>query len=168
MTNKTSWVAGAGAGLTWTIAFNSTDFTNGQPTNNQCLLSTVTITNGTALDQFADFSIRQSISSSTIAAGANFTLWLCSLKADGSTYWPTLTAGTAASSATPPWAPCAVVPIFAAASQTTLIGASSDTGSPILLPPGSFKFVMQNNCGFTLTSGTQEWDYRTYNQNLNA
>ncbi len=163
MTSRTSWVAGNGQGLTWGAAFNSSDFTGAQPTNGQSLLSTVTIANGgTNLDQFADFSFLQSISSSTIAAGANMALWICPLLADGSTYWAPLTAGKAGS-VTPPWAPCAVMPLYAAASQTTLVGSA--TG--IILPPGSFKFIIQNNCGFTLTSGTQTWDYRTYNVNLN-
>lgn len=167
MSNRTAWVAGNGVGLTWTTAFNSTDFTGAQPTNGQSLLSTITITNGTALDQFMDVSIEQSISSSTIVAGANFALWLCSLKAGGTNYFPPLTAGTAAT-LTPPWAPCAVIPLYAAATQTTLVGSTADTGTPIILPPGSFKLIMQNNCGFTLTATVQTWDYRTYNQNLNS
>jgi hypothetical protein len=163
MTSRTAWVAGNGVGLTWTAAFNSLDFTAGQPTNGQSLLSTVTIANGTALDQFMDFSIRQSISSSTIAAGANFALWICPLLADGSTYFAPLTAGTAAG-LTPPWSPCAVIPIYAAATQTTLVGLAQS----IIIPPGSFRIIGQNNCGFTLTATTQEWDYRTYNINLNS
>lgn len=167
MASRTSWVAGNGAGLTWTAAFNSSDFTGSQPTNTQTLMSTVTIANGgTNLDQYMHISIRQSISSSTIAAGANFTIWLCSLKADGSTYWAPLTAGTAGS-AVPPWTPVAYIPIYATTSQTTLVGSTADLGTPIVIPPYSFKIIMQNNCGFTLTSTTQEWDYTTFNMNLN-
>jgi hypothetical protein len=82
--------------------------------------------------------------------------------ADGSTYFAPLTAGTAAT-LTPPWAPCAVIPIYAAVTQTTLIGMA--TG--IIIPPGSFKLIEQNNCGFTYTATVQTHDYRTYNQNLN-
>ena len=162
MANRTSWVAGNSPGLTWTAAFNGTDFTGAQPTNGQSLLSTVTIANGLNLDQFMDISVQQSIASSTIAAGANFAFWICPLLADGSTYFAPLTAGTAAT-LTPPWSPCATIPIYAAATQTTLTGAAIG----IIIPPGSFKLITQNNCGFTLTSGTQTWDYRTYNINLN-
>jgi hypothetical protein len=170
MSSRTAWTAGngnSGAGLTWTAAFNSTDFTGAQPTNGQSLLSTITISNGSNFDQFMDVGFIQTISSSTIAQGANFSLWICSLKPDGSTYFPPLTAGTAAS-LVPPWAPCAVIPLFAATAQTTLVGSTADTGTPIILPPGTFKLIVQNNCGFTLTSSTQTWDYRTYNINLNS
>jgi hypothetical protein len=169
MSGRTAWVAGLGQGITYGAAFNSTDFTGSQPTNGQFLLSTVTITNGTALDQFMDFSIEQSIASSTIVAGASFNLWLCSLKAGGTNYFPPLTAGTAATLTNViPWAPCAVIPLYAAATQTLLVGSTADTGTPVLIPPGSFKMIMQNNCGFTLTATTQTWDYRTLNINLNS
>jgi hypothetical protein len=156
-----NWIAGSGVGLTWTTAFTSTDFTGAQPTNGQSLLSTTNITNGTALDKFMDISVRQSIASSTIAANANFTYWICQLKADGSTYWAPLTAGTAAT-LTPPWPPCCVIPIYAAASQTTLVGSSAEQG-PIIIPPGTFRLIVQNNVGFTWTSTVQEHFYRTFN-----
>ena len=160
--NRTSWTAGNGQGLTYGIAFNATDFTTSQPTNGQSILSTVTITNGTALDQFADFSVVQSISSSTVAAGANITVWLIPLAADGSTYTPALVAGTVAAN-TPPMAPVCTIPLYAAGTQTVLTG----TCTGIVLPPGTFKFAEQNNSGFTYTATTQIHDYRTYNQKLN-
>lgn len=162
MASTTAWKVNTA----YTAAFNSLDFTASQPTNGATLMSTVTITNGTALDQFLDFSVEQSIGSSLIAASANFTLWLCSLKAGGTNYWPPLTAGIVGT-AIPPWAYCAYIPLLAAASQTTLVGSSADLGQPITIPPGSFRFIMQNNSGFTLTAPTQIWSYRTYNQNLN-
>ena len=160
--NRTSWTAGNGAGLTWTAAFNGTDFTTSQPTTGQSILSTVTITNGTNLDQFADFSIVQSIASSTVVAGASITVWLVPLAADGSTYTPALVAGTVSSNALP-ISPVCVIPLFAAATQTVLTG----TCTGIVLPPGTFKFAEQNSSGFTYTATTQVHDYRTYNQNLN-
>lgn len=159
---KTAWVAGNGQGLTYGIAFNATDFTGAQPTNNQSLLSTITITNGTALDQFMDVSVVQSIASSTVAAGAAFNIYVIPLAADGSTYTPALTAGTAASVTLPGPIACPIL-LYAAATQTTLTG----TCTGIVIPPGSFKIAMQNLSGFTLTAGTQVWDYRTYNINVN-
>jgi len=159
MASTTRWIAD----VAWTTAFNTTDFTNGQMTTGQTLLSTVVIANGTNLDMFMDVSIQQSIASSTIVAGANFALWICPLLADGTTYWAPLTAGTAGAPV-PPWAPAAVVPLYAAATQTTLTGIA--TG--IILPPGSFSLIAQNNSGFTLTNTVQTWDYRTYNINLNV
>jgi hypothetical protein len=160
--NRTAWTAGNGAGLTWTTAFNSTDFTGAQPTTGQTILSTVTITNGTALDQFMDYSVVQSIASSTIAAGATISVYLVPLAADGSTYTPALTAGTASSN-TLPITPVCIIPLFAAATQTTLTGTCTE----IAIPPGTFKLAEQNSSGFTYTSTTQVHDYRTYNIQLN-
>lgn len=162
MTSRTAWTAGNGVGLTWTTAINSADMAS--MTNGQTVLSSVSdIANGTNLDQFMDVSVRCVISSSTIAAGANFALWIYALLDDGSTYGDgQLTAGTAASK-TPPFPPCAIIPLYAAASQTSLVGAA--TG--ILIPPGSFRLAIQNNSGFALTSGTQTVKMRTYNINLN-
>ena len=160
--NRTAWTAGNGAGLTWTAAFNGTDFTTSQPTNGQSILSTVTVTNGTALDQFMDFSVVQSIASSTIAAGANIAVWLVPLAADGATYTPALTAGTVAT-VTLPAAPVCVIPLYAAAAQTVMTG----TCTGIVLPPGTFKLAEQNNSGFTYTATTQVHNYRTYNIQTN-
>ena len=160
--NRTSWTAGNGAGLTWTAAFNGTDFTTSQPTTGQSILSTVTITNGTALDQFMDVSVVQSIASSTIVAGANITIWLVPLAADGSTYTPALVAGTVSANVLP-IPPVCTISLFAAATQTVLTG----TCIGIVIPPGTFKLAEQNGSGFTYTDTTQVHDYRTYNQQLN-
>jgi hypothetical protein len=128
--------------------------------NGQTVLSTIAdIANGTALDQFADISVRLSIASSTIAAGACLSFWLYELLDDGTSYGDgKLTAGTAAA-LTPAFAPCAAVALYAAASQTSLVGYAQG----IVLPPGSFRFAMQNNSGFTLTSSVTVCKYRTYN-----
>jgi hypothetical protein len=162
MTNRTAWVAGNGVGLTWSTAINSADMAS-MATANTVLSSVTDIANGTNLDQFMDISISLAIASSTIAAGANIAFWLYLLNQDGSTYGDNqLTAGTAAAK-TPTFAPCAVIPLLAAASQTTLIGSAQQ----IIIPPGSFRIAIQNNSGFSLTSGTQTVKYRTYNINLN-
>ncbi|MHC2438208.1 hypothetical protein [Bradyrhizobium sp. USDA 4451] len=163
MTSRTAWTGGNGAGLTWTTGINSSDLVS--MANGKTVLSTVSdIANGTNLDQFMDVSVRCAIASSTIASGATLALWLYQLLDDGSTYGDgQLTAGTQAT-VTPTFAPCGVIPLIAAASQTLLVGAVQG----ILLPPGSFRLALQNNSGFALTSGTQTVKYRTYNQNLNA
>jgi len=163
MANRTSWVAGNGAGLSWTTGINSSDLAS--MSSGSSVLSTVAdIANGTNLDQFMDVSVRCAIASNTIAAGANLALWLYALLDDGSTYGDgQLAAGTQAAK-TPVFSPCGVIPLLAAASQTTLVGIV--TG--ILLPPGSFRLALQNNSGFALSAGTQTVKYRTYNQNLNA
>jgi hypothetical protein len=128
-------------------------------TANTVLSSVADIANGTALDMFMDISVSLAIASSTVAAGANLAFWLYELNQDGSTYGDNkLTAGTGAA-ITPSFAPCAIIPLFAAASQTTLIGYANQ----ITIPPGSFRLAIQNNSGFTLTAGTQTVKYRTYN-----
>lgn len=171
MANKTSWVAGAGAGLTWATLINSADMTAGHSgstpivTGEAVLSSVADIDNATALDQFMDISASLVIASSTTVAGANLAFWIYALNQDASTYGDNLlAAGVGSGTKTPSFAPCAIIPIFAAASQTTLIGFASG----IILPPGKFRVAIQNNSGFTLTSGTQTVKYRTYNQNLNA
>jgi len=169
MTNNTAWVTGRGAGLTWSNAFNTVDFTTsdggGLLQNSHTVLSTIAdIANGTALDMFADISMRLTIASSIIAAGACMSFWIYQLLDDGTTYGDgKLTAGTAAA-LTPAFAPCAAVPLFAASSQTALVGYAQG----IVIPPGSFRFAIQNNSGFTLTSNVTVIKYRTYNLSLNS
>ncbi|HEY8837233.1 MAG TPA: hypothetical protein VIO16_06025 [Dehalococcoidia bacterium] len=158
MVTKASWVAGLGQGLAWGTAINSADMAS-MATANSVLSSVADIANGTALDMFMDLSAVLAIASSTIASGANLAFWLYALQEDGTTYGDgQLTAGTAAAK-TPTFAPCAVMPLIAAAAQTTLVGFSQQ----LLIPPGSFRLAIQNNSGFTLTAGTQTVKYRTYN-----
>jgi hypothetical protein len=163
MVTKSSWVAGLGAGLTWTDLFSPTANTDINLTtpiaNAECVLSTLTITNGSAMDIYMDISLRCGISSSTIAAGANFAIYLYPLLDDGSTYGSgELTAGTKSANL-PPSPPVAIFPLRAAASQTTLVGFAQG----IILPPGTFKAVFQNNSGFTLNATGNVCKYRTYN-----
>jgi hypothetical protein len=171
MTSRTAWVAGLGQGLTFGAAFANADINassggSGLANGSSVLSSAGDITNGTALDQLCDISFRFTIASSTIAAGANIAFWLYVLNQDGIVYGDNqLTAGTAAA-ITPAFPPCATVGIPAVASTTNMYGAT--TG--IIIPPGTFRFAMQNNSGFAFsnTIGSQACKYRTYNQNLNA
>lgn len=161
MTSRTAWVAGNGTGFTWATAIASANMAS--MTNGQAVMDSTDITNQTALDIFADISISLAIASSTIAAGANIAIWLYALNQDGSTYGDNhLT--TSAASVVPTAPPIAIIPCFAAASQTSIIGNS--TG--IIIPPGTFRWAMQNNSGFALSAGTQTIKYRTYNLNLNS
>ena len=158
MVTKASWVAGLGQGLTWGTLINTADMAS-MATANTVLSSVADITNGTALDMFMDISALLAISSSTIAAGANLAFWIYELQQDGTTYGDgVFVAGTAAAK-TPAFPPCATIPLYVAASQTVLEGSVNQ----ITIPPGSFRVAMQNNSGFTLTSGTQTVKYRTYN-----
>jgi hypothetical protein len=161
MANRTAWVAGLGQTFTWGTAIASANMAS--MTNGQSVLDSTDITNQTALDIFADISISLAIASSTIAAGANIAIFLAALNQDGTTYGDNhLT--TSAASVTPSYSPIAVIPLFAAATQTSLIGNALG----LVIPPGTFRWGMQNNSGFSLTSGTQTIKYRTYNTNLNS
>lgn len=161
MANRTAWTAGNGAGLAWATAINTGDLAT--LPNGSTVLSTVAdITNGTALDQFMDVSVRCAIASSTIIGGSNLALWLYYLLDDGTSYGDgQLVAGTQ-KAATPVFTPAGTIPLLAAAAQTLLIGVV--TG--IVIAPGSFRLALQNNSGFAF-SGTQNVKYRTYNINLN-
>lgn len=163
MASRTAWTAGLGVGYTWTTLVNSADLAS-MATAKVVLSSTTAIANQTNQDQLMDVSLRCAIASSTVVAGANFALWLYYLLDDGTTYGDgQLTAGTPAT-ATPTFAPAAIFPLLAAASQTTLVGFAGG----IVIRPGTFLAAVQNNSGFTLTSGTQTVKYRTYNWNLNS
>ncbi len=161
---RTDWTSGNGAGAPgWTAAFNATDFTGAQPANGQTVLSTITILNGTSLDQFMDFSFIQTIGSNVVPIAANISIWIVPLAADGSTYTPAMTAGTASSNALPSLPSC-VIPLFQnGGTQTTISG----TCVGMIIPPGTFKIAEQNNGGWTYTNTTQTHSYRTYNTNLN-
>lgn len=148
------WIAGSGVGLTWTAAFTAS--TLDSITNGQAILSDVSIANGTALDIFCDLSI--AFGSITWAAPNYIGVYLYPLNQDGSTYGDGRF-GTAA--AGPPtanyWVGNIGFPTGAAASEGTV--------SRIILPPGSFKFVLYNQSGATLAgSGANSAKYRTYNR----
>jgi hypothetical protein len=131
-------------------------------TGNSAISNAISIANGTGLDQFMDISIQLAIASSAVAAGANVAIWLAMLQQDGTTYGDgILVAGTPAA-VTPPWPPIAVIPLYAS-TRTSLTGQVNG----IIIPPGSFKAILQNNSGFALTSGTQSVSFRSYNQQLN-
>jgi hypothetical protein len=168
MANRAAWVAGLGQGYTWGQLFSSsaaTDINNASGiATGSCVLSTITVANQGSQDVFMDISARFAIASNTIAAGANLAFYLYGLLDDGSTYGSgELTAGTVATTA-PPIPAFATIPLRAAASQTLLTGYVQG----LIIPPGSFKMVFQNNSGFTTNATGNVCMYRTYLLNLNA
>jgi hypothetical protein len=149
------WVAGSGVGLTWTDAFSTA--TLNSIVNGNAILSDVSIANGTALDVFADVSVN--IASITVAAPNYLGIYIYPLNKDGSTYGD----GRFGSSAAGPpasayWVGNIIVPTGAAASEGTLRG--------VVLPPGTFKFVIYNQLGATLASSGNTCQYRTYNRSV--
>lgn len=164
MANKTSWVAGAGAGFTWTAAFASADLTS--MADSKSVLSNATaIANQTNLDTYMDISVQITVASSTPRVGGYIGIWLAILNQDGSTYGDNqLTAGTQ-TTYLPPWQPIAIVPL-ANQAMTTMQGQA--TG--LLIPPQSFKLICYNysNVTFSGTASNNVVKINTYNLNLNA
>lgn len=159
MTAVSGWQGGrlSGFGATYATIINSADISS-LANGSSCMSSVADIDNTTALDMFMDISYALAISSSTIAAGANFAFFVYNLDQDGTHYGDNqLSSGTPAA-ITPSFPPAAVSAVPAVASTTAMYG----TASGILLPIGKFRIAIQNNCGFTL-SGTQTVKARTYN-----
>jgi hypothetical protein len=164
MANRTAWTAGNGVGFTWTTAINESDLES-LASGSSVLSSIGGITNQTALDLYADVSLRMTISSSTPSAGAFFALYLYALLDDGATYGDgQLTAGTQ-KAYLPAMAPCAVVPIESAAATTLMAGFRQG----LIIPPGTFNFALYNGTGLALSSTGSNCivKYRTYNLQLN-
>lgn len=147
------WIAGSGQGLTWGAAFGSVVDTLA---SGSAIASSIAITNGTALDIFADISM--SLSSAAFASPLYMAFYLYPLNQDGTSYGDGNF--TSASTLTPP----SNYFINTIGISTT---AGPQTGSLVraVLPPGTFKFVIQNNGGVTLGSGNTI-QYRTYNRSI--
>jgi hypothetical protein len=149
------WIGGSGQGLTWGSAFGTEINTLA---SGNAVISTVSISNGTPLDIFADVSYVQTGAAFTTAAPAFLGLYLYPLNNDGSTYGDGRFGSSAAG---PPPANYGVGSIsFAAAASTTIFGV----WSRIVLPPGTFKFLLYNQAGITLVAAT--CNYRTYNRSI--
>lgn len=155
------WIAGSGVGFTWTAAFAAADLTVASFITGDSLLSNAAdITNQTALDIFCDFSI--ALGSITTAAPNYIGVYLFPLNQDGTTYGDgAFTAGTISTnvpSATYFKGSIILRPAVAAVQQGTITG--------IIMPPGSFRFLIQNQSGATLATSGNAYKYRTYNRQV--
>lgn len=150
------WIGGSGQGLTYGNAFGTEV---NSLANGNSILSSVSIANGTPLDIFANVSA--SFGSITAGSGAPFIgLFLYPLNEDGTTYGDGRFATTAAGQ--PPTL-YAQQPFPCIAGNTgTVVG----TVSRIILPPGTFSFVLWNNSGVALASSGNAIKYRTYNRQV--
>lgn len=149
------WIAGSGQGLTWGDAF-STATLNSIASGN-AILSDIAITNGTALDMFADLSIE--LGSAAFATPNFIGIYIYPLNKDGSSYGDGRFGSSAAG---PPPSNYAVGSIgLVAATQ-----AQDGMLSRIVLPTGSFKFVFYNQGGIALASSGNTCQYRTYNRSV--
>ena len=149
------WIAGSGQGLTWGDAF-ATATLNSIASGN-AILSGVSITNGTALDIFADVSI--ALASAAFVAPNFIGIYLYPLNKDASTYGDSRFGSSAAG---PPPGNYWVGNIgIVAATQ-----AQTGSLSRIILPPGTFSFVFYNGGGVALASSGNTCQYRTYNRSV--
>ncbi len=147
------WIGGSGQGLTWGDAF-STATLNSIASGN-AILSDVSITNGTALDIFADVSIE--LASAAFVAPNFIGVYLYPLNKDASSYGD---GRFGTSAAGPPPSNYSVGSIgIVAATQ-----AQDGSLLRIVLPPGTFKFVLYNQGGVALASSGNTCQYRTYNR----
>lgn len=152
------WIAGSGQGLTWGTALNGSDV-NSMSSGKGVLSSVSDITNGTALDIFADFSIQ--LGSVTSVAPNYLGIFLYPLNSDGSTYGDNQFSSGTQTSATPSptyWVGNILFPVATAAIKGTL--------TRIILPPGSFRFLVWNQAGVALASSGNTLQYRTYNRSV--
>jgi len=151
------WVAGSGVGFTWSTANTSSTLFNALASGN-ALISDLAITNQAALDIFCDISWLAGGTATT--AAPNFLgFYLYPLGQDGATYGDGRFTATAAGP--PPNAYEVGAFSFAAAASTTIAGVI--TG--IIMPPGTFKFLVYNQSGVALAS-TNVFKYRTYNRSV--
>ncbi len=148
------WIGGSGQGLTWGNAF--TGSTLNSIASGNAILSDISITNGTALDIFADLSIN--LASAAFVAPNFIGVYL----------YPTNDVGTygdgrfGSSAAGPPPNNYSVGSIVIVA----LTQAQTGVLSRIILPPGTFKFVLYNQGGIALASSGNTCLYRTYNRSV--
>jgi hypothetical protein len=154
------WIAGSGQGLTWGNICTTGDLApsgTGMVSNasHQC---SVVVTNGTALDLFADFSANLA----SVAAGAgspSVGLTIYPLNADGTTYGDGLY-GTSTTTNSPPSVQTCTIPAVPSTTGT-VVGTGSCRG--VVLPPGSFIVVVWNNLGVGIANSPGTIQYRTYN-----
>ncbi len=148
------WIAGSGQGLTWgslmTTELNSIASGN-------AILGGTSVTNGTALDLFCDFSL---VLASAAFVAPNFIgIYLYPLNDDASTYGDGRFGSSAAG---PPSSNYAVGSIgLVAATQ-----AQTGTLSRVVMPPGTWKPVLYNQGGVALASSANTLKYRTYNRSV--
>lgn len=150
------WIAGSGVGFTWTDATTAASLDT--LASGSAILCTVSITNQTALDLFCDVSI--GLGSAAFVAPNFVGVYLYPLNKDGSTYGDGRF-GTAAAGPPPfNYAKGSIGLVAATQAQTgTLTG--------IVMPPGTFKFVLYNQGGVAwVGSGGNTFQYRTYNRSL--
>lgn len=149
---KENWVNGASSG--WASAFG-TEINS--LANGNAVLSSVSISNGTNLDTFADLSL---IAGATVTTATPWLImfYLYPLNEDGTTYGD----GRFGTAAAGP--PAKEYYIGSTNLQNTTITVQAVI-SRILIPPGTFKFLVYNQSGVAFAA-SNTCKYRTYNRSI--
>lgn len=153
------WTAGSGVGLTWSTAVNSADV-NSMASGSAVLSSVADITNGTALDLFADLSVQ--LGAITTATPFYLGVYIYPLNSDGTTYGDSQFSSGTQTAKVPGGIYYAGSIIFPSVTTTAVTG----TLERIVLPPGSFRFLVYNQVGATLAASSNTIKYRTYNRSI--
>lgn len=152
------WIAGTGVGLTWTAAFTASTLDG--IVNGNSILSDLAISNASPLDMFCDLSLVFG-TGPTWASPFYMGVYLYPLSDDGTHYGDGQFGSQAAGIPGQNYY-CGSINTAAATS-----GAKYGQLTGIVIPPGSFKFVLYNGMGATLAgSGANTCKYRTYNRQV--
>ena len=149
------WIGGSGQGLTWGNAFSAA--TLNSIASGNAILSDIVIANGTPLDIFADLSLN--LASAAFVAPNFVGVYLYPLN-DGSAYGDGRF-GTSAAGPPPS--------TYSVGSIGLVAATQAQTGQllRIVLPPGSFKFVLYNQGGVAWAGAAGNTClYRTYNRSV--
>lgn len=150
------WISGSGNGLLWGLAFNAADI-NSLPNGFAVLSSVPDITNGSFLDTFADVAIVLNIFSPT-SAGSAINLYLYQLNPDNVSY---------GDNQFQPGNPASLIPSSTHQVGSLMLpvtpGVRTGIISKITLPPGSFRWAIQNMSGTVTAQMSNAIYYRTYN-----
>ena len=149
------WVGGSGQGLTWGSAFNTS--TLASIASGNAIMSSCDIANGTPLDIFADVSVQ--LGGLNVAAPNFVGVYLYPLNSDGATYGD---GRFATSAAGPPPS------TYSIGSIGMVVANSSQSGTllRVVLPPGTFRFVIYNQVGVAFGGSSNVCLYRTYNRSV--
>lgn len=157
------WVGGSGQGLTWGAAFGTE--LQSLPSLDAVLSSVAIVNGGTTLDMFADVDFR--CTTVTTTGNPFLGLYLYDLLDDGTTYGDGRFATAAVGP--PPSSYFAGLLVLPPAGAGALSGKFRNplSGQPgIIIPPGTFKFVLLNKAGVALPASGITCDYRTYNRQV--
>jgi hypothetical protein len=147
-----SWLAGQGAGLSWT-SYMSTELNSIASGN--AILASADITNGTGLDRYMDVSVVLASATFPNTAGLNISLHIYPLSDDATHYGDGKFTSSVAGP--PNYAPCATIPLIINVTQ-----AQYGQATGIVIPPGTFRLVLCNNGGVALAASGNTVKYRTY------